>query len=200
MNYLNYVKYIALIIVTCTIVYFVKDYLDKKQFEKDTKANELYQQRFDSLRISYIKLTDEQMMNVLKSNSEYKALLKENNIKFKRVESLLKYKLEYRDTTIVNTDLSAILNAVNKKENYVKPFKDSTLCLLIKGTVEYTDGNLSLNISDRIFNDETTAIGYLERREWSFLGFKTRFLGKLQGTAKVTDKCGKSQIINLIKK
>ncbi|MBX9806228.1 MAG: hypothetical protein K2X95_00350 [Flavobacteriaceae bacterium] len=197
MNYLNYIKYGIILILVCAGIWFVKDYLDKSEFKKDTEANELANARFDSLRVKTLIFTDKQMMAALKQNDEYKALLKENNIKLNRVTSVMNHLLKYRDTTIVNTDLSSVLAAINSKENIVIPIKDSTSCLVIKGNINYQNGVLGLNITDRIFNGNTTAIGYWERRPWSFLGIKTRFLGKKQGTVKLIDKCGESRIINI---
>ena len=129
MKYLDYIKYVIILLTVSAAIWFYKDYIDKKQFKENTEANDLQNQKFDSLRIKTLIYTDKQMMNVLKQNEEYQALLKENNIKLNRVTSVMNHLLKYRDTTIVNMDLSPVLNAINKKENYVQPFKDSTSCL-----------------------------------------------------------------------
>ena len=200
MNYLNYLKYAVILICVGAIIWFYKDYADKVDFKKQTEANELQQQKFDSLHSAVLVYTDKQMVAVLKQNEEYKKLLQENNIKLQRVTSYMNHNLKYRDTTIVNTDLSPVLQAINTKKDYKQIFKDSTSCLLIKGNINFINGALSLNITDRIFKGNTTAVAYWQRREWSFLGFKTRFLGKKEATVKVVDKCGESQIINLEKK
>jgi hypothetical protein len=206
---LSNVKWIVGLIALCATIWFVKDYIDKVQFKKDTEANQLADKRFDSLRISYIKLTDAQMMSHIKEKSEYKQLLKENNIKMSRVTSILNSVLKYRDTTIVNTDLSPILNAIGSKQSFKQPFKDSTACMVIKGVIEYkydefgplADGShvseLKHTILSKQFNGETTAIGFWEHNKWRIpiLGIKTRILGKKIITAKVVDKCGESKTI-----
>lgn len=199
MNTLNYIKYGILLIVISAIIWFVKDYVDKSEFKKDTETNAAWQEKFDSLRISYTILNDKQMNAYLKDNEEMKSILKENNIKSSRVTSILNHLLKYRDTTIVETDLSKVLEAINKKTDYSQPFKDSTSCLLLKGKVKYANGGLSVEINERVFNSNTTAIAYWERKQWNFLGIKTRFLGKKEMTAKVIDKCGTSQTINIEK-
>ena len=112
---------------------------------------------------------------------------------------LINHLLRYRDTTIVSTDLSGVVSAINSKKDISIPVKDSTKCLVIKGHVDLIGGNMTLNITDRLFTGETTAVGYWERKQWKFLGIKTRFLGKKQGTVKLVDKCGESQIINIEK-
>jgi len=200
MLYLNYIKYTIILALVCAGVWFIKDYIDKKEFKQDTEANALSQKRFDSLRVSYTVLTDKQMMETLKENNEYKALLKENNIKLGRVTSVMQSILKYRDTTIITTDLSEVVKAINSKKDISMPFKDSTKCLVIKGRVDFINGIGTLNITDRISNNKTTIFAYWERREWKLLGFKTRFLGKKQGTAKVIDECGESKTINIEKR
>lgn len=200
MNYLNYIKYGIILIVFCSGIWFVKDYLDKKEFKNDTENNQLWNDRFDSLRVSYIILTDKQMAAHIKEKQELKILLKENGIREARVTSIMNHLLRFRDTTIVNTNLDPILDAIYSKSDYIQPFVDSTKCYKIKGDINYIGGVLSLNINERAFNSNTTAIAYWERREWKFLGIKTRFLGKKQGTVKVVDKCGESQTINIDKK
>ncbi|MNL86767.1 hypothetical protein D3C87_2156190 [compost metagenome] len=55
-------------------------------------------------------------------------------------------------------------------------------------------------VDDRQFHNKSDAVAYWERREWNFLGFKTRFLGKKQFTAKVFDECGESRTMKIEKK
>jgi hypothetical protein len=198
-NYLQYIKYGIILAAVCACIWFVKDYADKADFKKDTQSNDLQNARFDSLRIKYIKYNDGQMMDALKRDTEKSKLLEKYDISLKRVNSIMTHLLKYRDTTIVNTNLNPILSAINNKQNMLLPIRDSTACLLIKGNIQYKNGVLGLNITDRVFFDHTTAIGYWERRQWSFLGIKTRFLGKRQGTAKVIDRCGESTIIQISK-
>ena len=200
MQYVNYIKYAIILALVCAGIWFIKDYIDKKEFKQDTITNQLYQDKFDSLRVSYTVLADKQMINALKQNNEYKKLLKESNIKLGRVTSFMQSVLKYRDTTIVETDLSPVLDAINLKKNISVPFVDSTKCMTIKGNVDLIGGFMTLNITDRVFNNKTSIIAYWERREWKFLGIKTRFLGKKQGTAKVIDECGESRTINIEKK
>lgn len=217
MKYLDYFKWTAIILGIGAIIWFAKDYQDKKEFKQNTESNERFNQKFDSLRIVYIKLTDKQMNEHLKTEGDYKELLKQNNIKMDRVTSVMKYLLKYRDTTIVKTDFSDVIQAINERTPYKQPFKDSTSCMVIKGLLEYTpnaiqssefgaqqNGSrtspLTFSITEKTFNGETKAFGYWERNLWEIaFGIKTRFLGKKIMTAKVIDKCGQSQIINIEK-
>jgi hypothetical protein len=196
---IEYIKYILILVFVCTVVYFVKDYQDKAQFKKDTIQNQLQYDRFDSLKVAYIVNTDRQLLNYIKSNKELSEALKLQGIKLNRVTSIMNHVLKYRDTTIVETDLSEVLLAINNKTPISKPFIDSTKCLVNKGLIKYENNALSLVFTERVFQGETTATGYWERNLWTIpvLKIKTRFLGKKQATAFVIDKCGESKIINI---
>jgi hypothetical protein len=201
MNYLNYIKWGVITIALCALIWIVKDYNDKAEFKKDTEQNAAWEAKFDSLRISYTVLTDKQMIEHIKEKKELKTLLKENGIREARVTSIMNHLLRYRDTTIVETNLSPVLDAINKKESIEQPFIDSTACLVNKGIVKYENGLLSLIFKERLFQGETTAVAYWEKNKWRIpvLGIKTRLFGKTIGTAKIIDKCGESTIINIEK-
>ena len=200
MNYLNYIKYIFFVCLIVGGIYIYGRYQLHKNNDLRLTENARQQERFDSLRISSIVLDEKQFNDIMRQNKNYAATIKENGIKLDRVTSIMNHLLKYKDTTIVQTDLSSVLNAINLKKDISFPFKDSTKCLTIKGDVQFKNNLLSLNITERTFNGNTTAVGYWERREWSFLGIKTRFLGKKQGTVKLIDECCESQIINIEKK
>lgn len=199
-NYLNYIKYIFIVLLIGGGIYIYGRYQLHKNNDLRLTENARQQERFDSLRISSIVLDEKQFNDIMRQNKTYAATIKENGIKLDRVTSIMNHLLKYKDTTIVQTDLSEILTAINLKKDINFPFKDSTKCLIVKGNVGFNNGFLSLNITDRVFNGNTTAVEYWERREWNFLGIKTRFLGKKQGTVKLIDECGKSQIISIGKK
>lgn len=200
MSYLSYIKLGVIIISVAAIVWFYKDWEHKSNEIERIEENNRQKEIVDSLKIAFYVYDKKQMEKYAKENANFYSILKENNIKLNRVTSVMNHLLKYRDTTIVQTDLSEVLTAVKAKKDISIPIKDSTKCLVIKGKVELIGGVMTLNITDRIFTGNTTAIGYWERREWRFLGIKTRFLGKKQITAKVIDKCGGSQIINIEKK
>lgn len=180
-------------------VWFYGSWKFNKSEKERYEQNEINKERFDSLRISNTVLNDKRFDEYLHINKELTSQIKENGIKLSRVQSILNTITTYRDTTIVKTDLSEVLTAINDKKPLAVPFTDSTKCLTVKGFVKYDNGILALNVTDRIFFGETTVIGFWERRQWSFLGIKTRLLGKKEMTAKVVDKCGDSQTIHVEK-
>lgn len=205
MQYLNYIKWILIIIAVGVVVWFYKDW-EQKGYEADRLAeNNRQKEIVDSLKVAFYVYDKKQMEKYVKQNIDFSNILKENNIKLNRVTSVMNHLLKYRDTTIVTTDMSGVLKAIGENKPFVKQFTDSSACLVLKGNLQYVPGEypgiipLSLNITDRQFTGETTVIGFWQRRQWKvpLLGIKTRFLGKKEATVNVTDKCGESQIINI---
>lgn len=195
--YMQTAKTILIITVISLAIWFYKDYQFQKIENIRQKENSRQEKQFDSLRISSLILDEKQMNDYIRYNKELAAIIKEYGVKLRRVTSIMNQNFKFHDTTVAKTDLSPILEAINKKENFKQNFIDSTLCMIIGGTVSYRDGAISLELNNRIFKNETTAIAYWQRKEWSFLGLKTRFLGKKEATAKIVDKCGESQIIKV---
>ena len=68
--------------------------------------------------------------------------------------------------------------------------------MLIKGEI---DTNGVITIKDRQFKNKMDAVAFWERRQWNFLGIKTRFLGKKEMTAKIFDDCGNSTVVQIKK-
>lgn len=156
----------------------------------------------DSIKYSDVKLDKAQLELYLHDNKKLLDIIEKNEIKLGRVTSIMNSLLKYRDTTIVDVDMSEVLLAINKSENYKKHFVDSSACVINKGFIEFNkpangQGELSLVFTEKNFFGNTTSIGYWERRQWRFLGIKTRFLGKKQATIKVVDRCGESEIIKV---
>ena len=74
--------------------------------------------------------------------------------------------------------------------------------MVIKGFVVFKNDTLQLDITDRQFTNSSEVVSYYERRQWKFLGIKTRLFGKKQLTVIIKDDCGRSEtvIIDLKKK
>ena len=177
-------KILFYILVVALAVWYYKDYEYQKAENKRQSENASQEWKADSLKYSFKILTQQEINEYLKyQNSNLLEKLKEFGINPGRIEKTVDSHYYYADTT--------------SKKFTTGPFVDSTKCLTIKGIVS---DNGSVVITDRKFENKTSAVAYWERREWSFLGIKTRFLGKKQMTAKVFDDCGNSQIINIEKK
>ena len=222
MNYLSYIKYGVIILAVALAVWFYKDW-ERKGYEAERLAENNRQEKIvDSLKVAFYVYDKKQMENYAKENIAFKNALKENNIKLNRVTSVMNHLLKYRDTTIVETDFSNVISAINQRKPIKQEFSDSTACMAIKGYMEYTpefikdefnvlNGNVPLSsngteglklfITSKEFNNKTTAVAYWERNLWTIaFGIKTRLFGRRIGTVKLIDKCGESQIINISKK
>ena len=164
-------------------VWFYKDYeFQKKENERQTENNR-QKTIADSLRFSTQILN----ANELKEHFEYqnkdlKDKLAKAGIKTDRVKEIISSNYYYRDSI--------------QKKYFAGKFTDSTKCLLIKGEI---DTNGVITIKDRQFKNKMDAVAFWERRQWNFLGIKTRFLGKKEMTAKVFDDCGNSTVVHIKK-
>lgn len=195
------IKTLLIVISIGIAIWFYKDYQFQKaeNIRQTENANQL--RKSDSLRFASQNLTSQEIQDYLTySNPELKKKLDENNIKLNRIQSIVSQTLNYRDTDKSEIDISKLLESINKKIPAKTPFIDSTKCQTNKGFVEYKNDSLKVVFTEKTFNNKTDAVAYWERREWNFLGVKTRFLGKKQFTAKVYDDCGESTIMKIEKK
>ena len=177
------IRLLFIVALCIGIIWIFKDYeFQKKENERQTENNR-QKTIADSLRFSAQILN----ANELKEHFEYqnkdlKDKLAKEGIKESRIKEIISSKYYYRDSI--------------QKKYYAGEFIDSTKCLVIKGEI---DTNGVVTIKDRKFKNKMDAVAYWERRQWSFLGIKTRFLGKKQMTAKVFDDCGNSTVIQIKK-
>lgn len=180
------IKNIRLLFIVALCIGLVWIYKDR-EFQKAENIRQTENNRqktiADSLRFSAQILN----ANELKEHFEYenkdlRNKLEKYGIKESRIKEIISSKYYYRDSI--------------QKKYYVGEFIDSTKCLTIKGTI---DTNGVVTISDRQFKNKMDAVAYWERRQWNFLGIKTRFMGKKQMTAKVFDDCGNSTVVQIKK-
>jgi len=176
-------KIILIIFLIAFAVWIYKDYQYQKVEAIRQTENNRQTRMSDSIHYSGQILNAKEIKDYLQyENSDLKKKLANAGIKTNRIEKITNNNYTYKDT-------------VNRQ--FKGAFTDSTKCLTIKGIV---NNNGTVSITDRQFHNTSTAVAYWERRQWNFLGLKTRFLGKKQMTAKVFDECGESQIINIEKK
>jgi hypothetical protein len=183
------------IIGLCALVfsYYIL-YTKWQNAEEDNERNEEnMRMEMNEKETGYKKLVldKNQMIEYLNSDrSDLANTLKQNNIKVNRIESLLSQVLTYRDTSDKETDLTPLIEAINKRETLEIPFSDTSKCLTVEGNVKYENNKLKINITNREFNNKTDVVAYWKRKEWKFLFWKTRFLGKKEITAKSFSECG----------
>ena len=164
-------------------VSFYKDYEFQKKENERQKENNRQKTIADSLRFSTQILNAKELAEHFEyQNKDLKDKLAKAGIKTDRVKEIISSNYYYRDSI--------------QKKYYTGQFTDSTKCLVIKGEI---DTNGVVTIKDRKFKNKMDAVAYWERRQWSFLGIKTRFLGKKQMTAKVFDDCGNSTVVQIKK-
>lgn len=193
-------KQIALVVLIMAVVWFYKDYQHQKIENARQAENATQLRKSDSLRFTIQILTSQEIQDYLQyQNQELQQKLESDKINTNRIVSIVSSNLKYKDNTTKTTDLNNIANAIKNNIPTYTPILDSTKCLTIKGIIEFKNDSLKLKITERIFNNKTDAVAYWERRQWKFLGIKTRFLGKKQFTAVNYSDCGEEKTI-LIKK
>lgn len=192
------VSYVLLAALILGLVYWVIDLKHdseiaelNKQMERAEQTAKFREQIEDKDGIEHYLRED---------NKSLANRLEMEQIKLKQINSIISQVLKYRDTASRSTDLSPLIDAITKNVPAQKPWIDSTACLVVKGNVNYENGKLSVNVTERDFNNKSDVVGYWERREWKFLFWKTRFLGKKEVTAKSFSDCGDVRTVRIEKK
>lgn len=180
---LKNIRLIVVLLLVVAVVWFWKDYQFQKSENSRQTENNSQLRKSDSLHFASQILTLSEIKDYLQyQNSDLKNNLAKDGINTNRIKEIVSTKYNYKDTII--------------KKYVPGPFIDSTKCLTIKGFVDSS----GVTITDRKFTNKTDAVAFWERREWNFLGIKTRFLGKKQMTAKIYDECGETKTIKIEKK
>jgi len=143
--------------------------------ENKRQTENIHQTRIsDSLRFSSQILTADEIKEHLQyQNSELKKKLLKDNIKLNRIESIVSTNYRYRDTVKRETDITGLVDAIQKSIPKSQDWVDTTKCITTKGVVLFDGKTLKVVVNDREFKNKSDAVGYWERKEWSFLGIKT---------------------------
>lgn len=197
----KYYKEALLLLLIVGVIWLYKDW----QFQKSENIRQTENLRqlhmADSLKYSQQILTEREFRQYLEyDRKDLIKKLDEANIRQNRIQSLLTNTYRYKNDSVKQYDVTGLIEAINEKKEFTVPFSDADKCLTIKGNVTFKNDSLKVNITDREFNNKTDNVVYWERRQWKFLGIKTRFLGKKQFTAKNFDQCGESNIVKIEKK
>ncbi|BFM41649.1 hypothetical protein CFS9_02900 [Flavobacterium sp. CFS9] len=194
-------KTIAILVFALVAVWFYKDYTFQKAENERQTENASQLRKLDSLRFSNQVLSPKEIDDHIAYNDpELKKKLDAANIKINRIESLISQTLKYRDTTKRESDVSGLVEAIKNSIPREQVWIDTTKCMTVAGVASFDGQKLKVVVNDRQFKSKTDAVAYWERKQWSFLGLKTRFLGKKQFTSKVFDECGESRIMKIEKK
>lgn len=198
---LKYYKEALLLLLIVGVIWLYKDW----QFQKSENIRQTENLRqlhmADSLNYSQQILTEREFRQYLEyDRKDLIKKLDEANIRQNRIQSLLTNTYRYKNDSVKQYDVTGLIAAINEKKEFTVPFSDADKCLTIKGNVTFKNDSLKVNITEREFNNKTDNVVYWERRQWKFLGIKTRFLGKKQFTAKNFDQCGESNIVKIEKK
>lgn len=198
---LKNIRLIVILALCIGVVWFYKDWQFQASENKRQSEN-MHQIRIaDSLRFSSQILSATEIKEYLEyQNSDLKKKLLKDGIKLNRIESIVSTNYRYRDTVKRETDITGLVDAIKNNIPKSQEWIDTSKCQTIKGIVSFDGQKLKVVVNDRDLKNKSDAVAYMERRQWSFLGIKTRFLGKKQLTAKRYDECGESYILKIEKK
>lgn len=195
------IKTILIGVVIVAAVWFYKDYQFQKSENIRQSENSSQLRKKDSLGFASQILAAGEIKEYLEyQNSDLKNKLAAEGIKVSRIESIVSQSLKYRDTTKRESDVSGLVEAIKSSIPKEQSWIDTSKCMTTKGVVSFDGQKLKVIVNDREFNNKSDGVAYWERREWRFLGIRTRFLGKKQFTSKVFDECGESRIMKIEKK
>lgn len=200
-TYIQTIRTILIIAGISLAIWFYKDWQFQTSENKRQTEN-MHQVRIaDSLRFSSQILNANEIKEYLQyQNSELKDKLLKDGIKLNRIESIVSTNYHYRDTVKRETNITGLVDAIKSSIPKSEEWSDTSKCQTIKGTVSFDGQKLKVIVSERELKNKSDAVAYWERRQWKFLGIKTRFLGKIQMTSKRYDECGESSILKIEKK
>jgi len=199
--YIQTIRTILIIAGIALAIWFYKDWQFQKA-ENIRQSENMHQTRIaDSLHFSSQNLNSDEIKEYLEyQNSDLKNKLAKEGIKLNRIEGIIAQTFKYRDTVKRETDVSGLVTAIKNSIPKNQEWIDTSKCQTIKGMVSFDGQKLKVIVNDRQFNNKSDAVAYWERRQWNFLGIKTRFLGKKQFTSKAFDECGETKILKIEKK
>lgn len=197
---LKYIKQLGLLCLVVFLVWLLVDWQFQKKENIRQSHNAQQLRMADSLKFTSQILTSKELQEYLNfQNQHLQKLLKENNIKPSRIEKIISNNYYYKDTSNHIANVNKMINSIRSGIPDSTNFTDTTACLNIQGKLIYDGTNLNVAIYNREFKNKTNAVVYWQRKQWKFLGFKTRIFGKKEFTAKVFDDCGKSNILTIQK-
>lgn len=198
---LKNIKLLFILALCIGVVWFYKDWQFQRKENKRQSEN-MHQIRIsDSLRFSSQILNANEIKEYLEyQNSDLKNKLLKDGIKLNRIESIVSTNYHYRDTVKRETDITGLVDAIKNSIPKNQEWTDTSKCETIKGLVSFDGQKLKVVVSERELKNKSDAVAYWERKQWRFLGIKSRFLGKIQMTSKRYDECGESSILKIEKK
>ena len=195
------IKAIGVVLLVVAVVWFYKDYQHQKSENQRQTENVSQLRKADSLRFTSQNLTLSEIKDYLEyQNQDLKNKLANEGIKLNRIQSLVSSNYYYRDTTSRETDVTGLVEAIKNSIPKTQSWTDTTKCMTTKGTVSFDGQKLKVTVNDREFKNKSDGVAYWQRRQWNFLGIKTRFLGKKEFTATQFDECGESRVMRIEKK
>lgn len=190
LQHLLMIAVLGLIVFSVWAVGEIKFQKGEKLRQKDNFNN---LRDMDSLKVAHLSFrTNQEMEDYIDTNDELSSMLKDQNVKIKKLQSLVYQKQTYIDNISRSTDVSGLVDDIRRGVTSTAKWKDSTECLIIEGDVTYKNDSLDVNVNKRKFDNTILITGSWRRNPKNLW---TRIFGRKIATAKATSKCGESETI-----
>ena len=200
-NFFQNLKNIFFVVAAIAAIWFFKDWQHQKSENIRQSENARQLRIADSINVASQLLTNQEIKEYLEyHNNDLKNKLAAAGVRSEKIKSIVTNNYYYKDTTTQVTDVSPLIKSIKAGVPDKQEFIDTTKCLTTKGSIIFDGSKLKVLVNDREFKNKSDAVVYRERRQWSFLGIKSRFLGKRQFTAVNFDECGEAKVLKIEKK
>lgn len=180
-NYLIAAAVVFLIVSVVAANYYYKKYVFEKA-EKERLRENQEQLLAENTDYKLIKQSVDEFKKTMSIKVD--SILAAEKIKPRRVERIIERHYVYRDTSYQ----SHAPDPVVAGQDTVYPFEDNKDCFTVKGFMQVRDLRPLVTITDRLFENKSIDIAYIER-EKKFLWFR---VGKWKGRLKTSNTCGET--------
>lgn len=168
------------------VILFVSKENHKRESERKDSVIENLLNEKDQLHTQYDLDKRELRAYISTQDRKLDSTLREMNIRLRKVSQVVKTTYVYRDTIINRVELTPVLDSIYAGRSISFPFTDVTKCMTVKGVVEFNQGELDINFTDRTVNDQITTV-----TNW----YRKWFLGRKHYKIDIITGCGTSKTV-----
>lgn len=186
---------IALIALTAFSMWAMGEIKFQKEEKLRQKDNYTNLRDLDSLKVAHLTFRNTQEIeDYVDSNKELSQMVDEQDLKIRKLRTLVFQKQTYIDNIPRETDVSSIVENIRNDVSSTAKWSDSTECLVIRGSVTYESDSLKVKVDQRKFDNSILISQSWKRLPKNFFQ-RILGLGRKVGTVKATSKCGESETL-----
>lgn len=149
-----------------------------------------------------LQVTKGELKDLIKADPKLQARLGKANIKTNRVTEYKTIYVNYKDSTAKKYTFVIDTIKAYRTVELDTTITDSTSCFKSTISGRIKDNKLEIEVKERQFKTEASAVTYQTRKKWRFLFISSRILGKKEYKTEIISDCGEVKIrgAELIKK